>query len=343
MKILFIGGTGTISSACVRLAVAQGMNVTILNRGNRDLSVLGLPPVRTITADIKDEQAAANALKDETFDVVAQFINFRVPDIERDIRLFSGKTGQYIFISSASVYQKPLGYPFITEATPLANPFWQYSRDKIACEHACMEAYRSTGFPITIVRPSYTYQHSIPAALGGGNDFTLIDRIRRGRPVIIHGDGSSLWQMTHADDFAKGFVGLLGNQQAIGEAFHITSDEVLTWNQIYEAIFQAAGAHTDIVHIPSDFIAAIVPWMRGNLHGDKAASAILDNSKIKRVVPDYRPNIPFVRGIKRTVAWFEEKAERMTINEGTNDTLNTILEAYQSALDAMKAAEDRRD
>jgi nucleoside-diphosphate-sugar epimerase len=264
-----------------------------------------------------------------TFDVVVNWIAFLPADIERDIALFSGKTRQYIFISSASAYQKPLSRPIITESTPLCNPYWQYSRNKIACEELLNTAYRSAAFPITIVRPSHTYDTILPVALGSSHDYALIDRMKRNQKIVIHGDGSSLWTLTHSEGFAKGFVGLMGNHQAIGQAFHITSDEVLTWNQIYEIIAEAAGAQANIVHISSDFIGTIDPSQTGGLLGDKAVSAIFDNTKIKSFVPEFSATIPFREGIRRTLAWFEADPARQRVGPETNALLDRILAAYE--------------
>lgn len=334
MKILYIGGTGNISAACVRRCVELGHDVYLLNRGQRPLDDFGIHGVRTIVADMNDENAVQAKLADEHFDVVANFIVLTPDQIERDIRLFHGKCGQYIFISSASVYQKPLSNPFITESTPAKNPFWDYSRDKIACEDAGMRAHRDFDFPLTIVRPALTYETVIPMALGSWDDFTLVERVRRGEPVVVHGDGSSLWTITHSEDFAKGFVGLLGNQRAIGETFHITSDEVLSWDQLYDAFGVAAGVGpVKKVHIPSDFIARLYPWHRGNLHGDKAVSKIFDNRKLKQAVPDYCATIPFQEGIKRTIQWFEAKAERQLIRPESNQMLDTLIARYNAVFD----------
>jgi len=336
MKLLFLGGTGNISSACVRLSVSLGHEVVILNRGNRQLSDYGIQGARSVTADCRQEASIAAAIEGETFDVVANFIAFKPADIERDLRLFQGRCQQYVFISSASAYQKPLAQPIITESTPLKNPFWDYSRDKIACEDACIRAYRELDFPITIVRPSLTYETVIPVALGGWDDFTIVDRMRKGLPIVVHGDGTSLWTITHARDFAKGFVGLLGNQQAMGEAFHITSDEWLTWDQIYDAVAVAAGAETAVkVHIPSRWIARMFPEKQGTLLGDKSVSTIFDNRKIKRIVPGYQATIAFQQGIRQTIQWFEEKGERMIINEETNRMFERLITSYQSALASM--------
>jgi nucleoside-diphosphate-sugar epimerase len=226
---------------------------------------------------------------------------------------------------------------FITESTPLANPFWEYSRNKIACEEACIKAYRESGFPITIVRPSLTYETVIPVAIGGWNDFTIVERMRAGNPVVVHGDGTSLWTITHSRDFAKGFNGLFGNQHALGEAFHITSDEVLTWNQIYDAVGIAAGVGpVDKVHIPSAFISKLVPWQEGNLLGDKAVSAIFDNSKIKQVVPEFLATTTFQNGIRETIQWFETDPARQVINEDSNTMLDTIIAKYRQAFDQLE-------
>jgi nucleoside-diphosphate-sugar epimerase len=331
MRLLFIGGTGNISAACVRLALAQGHQVTLLHRGTRDLAAHGLPPdLPCIHADLKDESAVASALSGRTFDAVANFIAFTASDVERDIRLFSGRTAHYLFISSASAYEKPLTHPFITESHPLKNPYWQYSRDKIAAEEACIRAWRESDFPATIVRPSLTYDTVWPVAIGGWNDFTLVDRIRRGGEIVVHGDGRTLWTVTHADDFARGFNGLLGLPAARGHAFHITSDEVLTWNQIYSTLAEAAGVAPNLVHIPVDFLAKLSDWERSNLLGDKAHSAVFDNSKIKRFVPGFQAIIPWHVGVRRTLAWFEADPARQIIKPEINQTLDHYLAAWRA-------------
>ena len=327
MKVLFIGGTGNISGACTKKALENGMKVFHLNRGTTNRSI---PGVQTIHADIYNKAETAKAMDKHHFDVVVNFIAFTPEHIENDFELFKDKTDQYIFISSASAYQKPPTHPVITESTPLKNPYWQYSRDKIACEDLLNDYYRNYDFPVTIVRPSLTYETVIPAAIGSWNDFTIIDRIRNGREIIVHGDGTSLWTITHSIDFAKGFVGLLGHQQAIGHAFHITSDEILTWNQIYEAIAMAAGHPAKMVHIPSEFIARFDEFQLGNLIGDKAQSVIFDNSKIKSFVPGFVATIPFKEGIRSTVEWFEEDAARMMIREETNAFMDKVIAAYKA-------------
>jgi len=335
MKILFIGGTGNISAASSKLAVERGMDLYLLTRGTSKIKIEG---AKTIIGDISKEEETAKALEGHQWDAVVNWIGFTAEDMERDIRLFSGKTKQYVFISSASAYQKPAASPFITESTPLANPYWDYSRDKIACEERLNKEYRDNGFPITIVRPSLTYGDTvIPAAIGSWTDFTLIDRIRKGKKMISHGDGTSLWTITHSDDFAVGLVGLLGNQQAKGNAFHITSDEILSWDQIYEAIAEAAGVKPNIIHIPSDFICKFKgwEWMEGNLQGDKAVSVIFDNTKIKRAVPDFKATISFQNGIKRTVNWFDADPERQTIVKDMDNFMDRVIAAYEKGIEAI--------
>ena len=327
MKVLFIGGTGNISTAVSRLAVEAGIDLYLLNRGNSRVAIEG---ASVIIGDISKPENIGKALEGHSWDVVVNWIAFTAADVQNDIALFTGKTKQYIFISSASAYQKPPLDHYITESTPLANPFWQYSRDKIACEDALMKAYREDGFPATIVRPSLTYDTVIPVVLGGWTEYNIIDRIRKGKKIIVHGDGTSLWTITHAEDFAKGFLGLLGHQQAIGHAFHITSDEVLTWNQIYEAVAAAVDKEANIVHIPSDFICKVAPEQTGSLLGDKSYSVVFDNSKIKRFVPGYVATIPFNKGIRRTVAWFEAGPSRMVINPATEAMLDKIIDAYEN-------------
>jgi nucleoside-diphosphate-sugar epimerase len=325
MRVLFIGGTGFISTAVSRQAIANGIDLYLLNRGSRSVD---LPGSHGLTADIHHPEQARTALKDLEFDVVVDWIAYTPDDIERDLALFSGRVGQFVFISSASAYQKPPAHYIITESTPLHNPYWQYSRDKIACEERLMQAYQDKGFPVTIVRPSLTYDPNFPIAIGGWGCYTLADRLVKGRPIIVHGDGSSLWVVTHADDFGRGFLGLLGNSHALGQAFHITSDEVLTWDQIYQAIAEALGVEAHIVHIPSDFIARVAPPLAGSLLGDKTWSAVFDNSKIKTFVPGFQATIPFREGIRRTLAWFAADGQRQCIDEAVNTEMDRILNAY---------------
>jgi nucleoside-diphosphate-sugar epimerase len=330
MRVLFVGGTGFISASVSRLAVARGIDLWHLNRGRRGTRIDG---VRSLVADVHDPRSVEAALGSERFDAVVDWVAYVPADVERDIAVFGPRTQQYVFISSASAYEKPPRSPFITESTPLRNPYWQYSRDKIACEDALVRAYRETGFPVTIVRPSLTYDTVLPIAVGGWGCATLLDRLRAGRPIIVHGDGTSLWTVTHADDFAKGFVPLLGHPQAIGESFHVTTDQVLTWNQIYAEIADALGAAADVVHVPSDFIARIDPETGAGLLGDKAHSAIFDNSKVKRYAPGYVATIPFHEGIRRTVAWFSADPARWVVNEQVNQSMDRILAAWSRAGD----------
>lgn len=331
MKILFIGGTGNISSTLSRQLVEQGHELHLVNRGKS--SKYPLPKAVKVIAHDVHSGAPPAALKGAAYDVVVDWIAFTPADVERDIAWFSGgpqgaTTGQYIFISSASAYQKPPSHPVITESTPLANPYWQYSRDKIACEETLMRAYRATGFPMTIVRPSHTYDTIVPVAVSK-SDFTIIDRIRRGLPVIIHGEGTSLWTLTHADDFARAFIGLCGNPRAIGHAFHITSDEWLTWDQILRLVGRAAGAEPNLVHVPSAFIAKVDPETGPGLLGDKSWCALFDNSKIKSFVPGWQAQIPFAEGIRRTVAWFDADPARQAIDDKANARVDEILRAWR--------------
>jgi nucleoside-diphosphate-sugar epimerase len=329
MKVLFIGGTGNISSAASRLAVNRGIELYHLNRGTSKTSI---PGVQTITGDIANPDTLPAELSGQHWDAVVNWIAFTDQDIERDIRLFQGKTKQYIFISSASVYQSPPSHPVITESTPLYNPYWDYARHKIMCEEKLNHAYRAANFPMTIVRPSYTYDTVIPVAIGGFQEYTIVDRIKKGQKIIVHGDGTSLWTNTHSDDFAKGFIGLLGHPGAIGHAFHITSDEILTWNQIYTILADAVGQPAHIVHIPSDLICRLEPSFTGNLLGDKAASVIFDNTKIKSLVPDFKATIPFYEGIRRTLAWFDANPEKKIVSDSTNQRMDNIIQAYEKAL-----------
>jgi nucleoside-diphosphate-sugar epimerase len=335
MKVLFIGGTGIISTAVSKLAVERGIELYMLNRGMRSEFIP--KKAKLIKGDIR-EPSAADLLQPYAFDVVVDWIGFVPEHVETDIALFRGKVGQYIFISSASAYQKPVSQYVITESTPLANPYWQYSRDKIACEERLMKEYRENGFPITVVRPSLTYGLTmIPAAINSWNQpWTIVDRIRRGKKVIVHGDGTSLWTMTHNSDLAKGFVGLLGNMQAIGHAFHITSDEVLTWDQVYETIGRAAGAPAKMVHIPSEFVAAFDADEGASLLGDKSASGVFDNSKIKRFVPGFVATTPFAEGVRKSIEWFEAHPERCTVDEKYNRFMDRVIRAFESGLPKKK-------
>jgi nucleoside-diphosphate-sugar epimerase len=329
MKVLFIGGTGNISTAVSKLAVSSGIDLYLLNRGKTRQIIFG---AKTITCDITDIKELKKTLNNRHWDVVVNWIAFTVDDIKRDIDLFYGRTKQYIFISSASAYQKPLSYPIVTESTPLANPFWEYSRNKIACEDVLNKEYRERNFPVTIVRPSHTYDTVVPVSVGKWNDYTMMDRMERGKKIIVHGDGTSLWTLTHSEDFAKGFLGLIGHQQAIGHAFHITSNEILNWNQIYETMASTLGVKIDIIHISSDFICRYDESYTGTLLGDKAYSVIFDNSKIKKFVPGFTATITFKEGFKRTIAWFNDNPEYKTVDDGVNKMLDSIISAYERKL-----------
>lgn len=332
MKVLFVGGTGIISSGVSPLLVERGMDLTLLNRGTRpEMFPRG---ARHLAVDVRDDRAVRDALKGQSFDVVVSWLVYTPAQLEQDIERFRGRTGQYVLISSASAYQKPpVGFP-ITESTPLANPFFQYSRDKIACEDRLVAEMRETGFPMTIVRPSFTYGLTmIPAGYQSWErPWTTVERMRRGKKTIVHGDGTSLWTMTDNRDFARAFAGLLGNPRAIGQAVHITSDEVLTWNQVYQAIGRAAGVEPELVHVPSDFISEIDPDARGPLLGDKAHSAVFDNSKIKDLVPGWVATIPFAEGVRRSVEWFDADARRRTVDEAFDARADRIIQAWDAVL-----------
>jgi nucleoside-diphosphate-sugar epimerase len=331
MKILFLGGTGIISTASTVLAAKRGFDITLLSRGQHAAQ---LPPgVKTMIADVNDP-ALVEKFDNERFDAVVDWIAFTPADIERDLKLFRGRTRQYIFISSTSAYQKPQTHYLMTESTPLGNPYWDYSRNKIACEERLMQAYRDEGFPATIVRPSLTYGETlIPLVLNSWQQsYTAVDRMIRGQKLIVPGDGSSLWVITHNTDFAKGLVGLLGHQQAIGHAFHITSDEVLTWDQLFRIVGAAVGVEPNLVHIPSDFIAACIPGKTGTLMGDKSVSVVFDNSKIKRFVPGYCATTSFAEGVRLSLAWFNAEAARKQIDREVNATMDKLIAAYEKGL-----------
>lgn len=334
MKILFLGGTGIISTACSSLAIARGFDVTLLNRSRRH-SVAG---ASQIVADITAPDIAG-ALSEQRWDAVIDFIAFDAEAIEQRLQLFRERTGQYIFISTASAYQKPLAHPIITESTPLLNPFWEYSQKKIAAEDRLMRAYRDESFPVTIVRPSLTYGDTVvPLVLNSwAHSFTAVARLRAGKPIVVPGDGLSLWTITHNSDFAKGLVGLIGHAGAIGHAFHITSEEALTWNQIFQMTAEAAGVPAPrLVHIPSDFISGCFPETTGTLLGDKSHSAIFDNTKIKRFVPEYVATTRFRDGIKRTIQWFDADRERQTIDDPVNARWDRLIGGYERALDQVR-------
>lgn len=325
MKVLFIGGTGIISTNVSRLALQQGIDLTLLNRGQQNVD---LPGAHWLKGDFHDLSAMQDLLSHHHFDVVVDWIAFTTADIQRSLDLFRGQVGQFVFISSASAYQKPPTDVIIRESTPLHNPFWQYSRNKIACEELLMQNYRDEGFPVTIVRPSHTYDRLLPIPVGESRNSTMLERMRRGLPVIVPGDGTSLWALTHSRDFATGFLGLLGHPRALGQAFHITSDERLTWNHIYEAIAFALGVQANLVHIASDRLIELDPDLLGPLRGDKSWSVIFDNSKIKSYVPQYETVIPFHQGIKETIAQFDNDPALSQVSQEGNEYIEGLLRGY---------------
>lgn len=327
MRVLFIGGTGIISSACSRLALDRGIELYLLCRGQSPRPVP--TGAKVLTGDIRDAQSARRALGTLDFDAVADFIAFEPAHIQADIELFAGRTRQFLFISSASAYKKPVDNWPLTESTPLCNPWWQYSRNKIACEELLMKAYREGGFPMTIVRPSHTYDETLlpfdPYQCG----YTVLERMKQGKSIVLHGDGSSLWVLTHHRDFAKGFVGLLANPKAVGEAFHITSDEVLTWNEIYGAVARAAGVTPQLVHVPSAIIAREHPDWGAGLLGDKTHSVIFDNTKIKRFVPGFECTIPFSRGAEEIVSFYERNPNFEPVNPVIDRLMDRLAEQFR--------------
>lgn len=333
MKALFIGGTGTISLAITRLLAQDPQwELYLLNRGNRNGE---LPEgVKTIQADIRDEAAVNRALEGMTFDCVCDFIAFVPEEVQRDIRLFGGKTKQFIYISSASAYQKPLNDYLITESTPLRNPYWEYSRGKIACEECLMNAFRQTGFPVTIVRPSHTYdERNVPVGVHGGKtSWQVLKRIREGKPVIIQGDGTTLWTITHNSDFARGFAGLMGNIHAIGESYHITSDESVTWNQIYGIIADELGMELKAYHVASEFLHAAGPYdYRGGLIGDKANTVVFDNSKIKRAVPGFTCTVRADQGLRQTIRHILANPHLQREDPDFDRWCDRVIEALENA------------
>ncbi|WP_274648809.1 SDR family oxidoreductase [Paenibacillus humicola] len=332
MKVLFIGGTGLISTAASKLAVQQGFDLYLLNRGNRDTFI---PEGATVLrGDIHNRDEMESLLSNSHFDIVVNWIVFHKEDIERDINYFTGKTNQYIFISTAATYQRPPAYYILDESTPQHNPGWDYAVNKIACEERLIREYREKGFPMTIVRPSHTYgDTSIPFAITSwAHPWTIIDRILKGKKIIVPGDGTSLWTITHNTDFAKGLVGLLGNTQTLGHAFHITSDEVKTWDQYLAAIGQAIGVEPQPIHITSECISRAMPEFKAPLFGDTCNSYVLDNSKIKRFVPGYTATTSFEHGIRQSIAYFRQHPELQTVDEALNAKMDQLIAAYEAFL-----------
>jgi nucleoside-diphosphate-sugar epimerase len=327
LKVLFIGGSGVISSASSRLAVQRGIDLHVLNRGENRARPLP-PEVRQHRGDIRDPGSVRAALGSHDFDAVVDWVAFTPEHVRTDLDLFTGRTGQYVFISSASAYQTPPARIPVVESTPLRNPFWQYSRDKIACEDVLVAAYRESGFPATVVRPSHTYDRTLVPLDGG---WTAIERMRQGKEVVVHGDGTSLWTLTHHDDFARGFVPLLGHPRAVGDTFHITSDDAPTWDQITHALAAAAGAEARIVHVPSDAIAAADAGWGAGLLGDKAHSMVFDNSKLRSIVPGFRATIPFEQGAREIVEWHDADPARRTVDSHLDGVMDRLVAQFRVA------------
>ncbi len=329
MKVLFIGGTGTISMACTKHAVSKGIEVFVLNRGEREKE---LPKgVKHIQCDKNNRKEMTDKLKSFKFDVVVNWISFTPDDVIPDIEMFAGKINQYIFISSASVYQKPPTHYIVTESTPAHNPFWEYSKNKIKCEDLLIKEYREKGFPATIVRPSHTYnERLIPSTMG--HDYVLIDRMQKGKKLIIHDLGESLWTLTHNTDFAKGFTGLLGNVQSIGHIFHITSDEVLTWNQILQIMENELGMEAKKIYIPSNFINKVDPDVGAGLLGDKSYSMVFDNTKIKRFVPEFKATTYYAEGFRKILAWYEANPDKKSSDPGINSKMDKMIQAWEKVM-----------
>ncbi|HEY1624459.1 MAG TPA: SDR family oxidoreductase [Streptosporangiaceae bacterium] len=324
LRVLFIGGSGTISSACSRVAVASGIELFVLNRGLSTTRPLP-PQVTTLRADIREPAAVMEKIKGLDFDAVVDWVAFTPEQVKTDIDLFAGRTRQYVFISSASAYQTPPERQPVTESTPLRNPYWQYSRDKIACEDLLVAAYRERAFPATIVRPSHTYDETKVPLHGGG---TVLGRMLAGQPVIVHGDGTSLWTLTHHEDFARAFVPLLGHPRTLGEAVHITSDDVLTWNQIARALATALGVTERVVHVPSDVIAAADPEWGAGLLGDKAHSMVFDNAKVRALVPGWHAVIPFERGAREIVDWYLADPARQVTDAAVDAMMDKLAATW---------------
>jgi len=337
-KALFIGGTGTISTAITAALAAEGKwDLTLLNRGSRSAAVP--EGVKVIHADIEDETHVACLLQDSFWDCVCDFIGFIPAQVERDWRLFRGKTRQYMYISSASAYQKPITSPFITEGTPLANPYWEYSRNKIDCEAFLMEKYRKDGFPVTLIRPSHTYDNrSVPLGVHGNKgSWQVLRRMLDGKRIIIHGDGTSQWTLTHNSDFAKGFIGLMGNPHALGNVFQITSDETLTWNQIHEIIAAKLGVELKACHVSSEFLSDIGPYdFRGGLLGDKAWTVLFDNSKLKQAVPGFQATVRFEEGVADTIDNILSHPELQVADPAFDAWCDRVLEAVDKAKESLK-------
>jgi nucleoside-diphosphate-sugar epimerase len=321
LRALIIGGNGIISASVSRLAVERGFDVTLVNRGRSDTRP-AIEGARRLIGDATDASSIAAAIGSEDFDTVVNFQSFLPSQVTGDIGLFTGRTGQYIYISSASAYQKPVARLPITESTPLRNDFWQYSRDKIASEDTLVAAYRADGFPATIVRPSHTYDHTLIPIEGG---WTMLDRMRRGLPVLVHGDGTSLWTLTHSRDFAVGFVGLMANPVAVGDVFQIMSDFVYPWDAIYRMLGAAVGVEPKLVHVASETIAGAIPDWGPGLLGDKSHSVVFDTTKLRSVVPDFNPTTTFAQGAREIVEWYDADAGRRSVDDALNARIDDLV------------------
>ena len=322
LDVLFLGGTGIISTASVRLAVERGHRVTVLNRGQTSSRTVP-DEVEHLVGDVSDPASVDAAVGGREFDVVAQFRAFTPDTVRSDIDRFTGRTGQYVFISSASAYQKPPASIPVTESTPLKNPFWQYSRDKIACEDVLVAADRNDDFPMTIVRPSHTYDESLIPTTGGWTD---IARMRAGKPVVVHGDGTTPWTLTHSDDFAVGFVGLFGRPEALGNAYTITGESAPTWNQVYTWLGRAAGVEPQLVHVASERIARELPDIGAGLVGDKAHAMLFDTTKLRRLVPEFTTTVPYAEGARRQIAWYDAHPEAQVVDEQLDAAFDRLAE-----------------
>jgi nucleoside-diphosphate-sugar epimerase len=331
LRVLYLGGTGVISTACVQQSLEARSDVYLLNRGTT--STRAVPPdAHVLIGDVRDRASVRKALGGREFDVVVNFLAFTPDHVRADVELFRDRIGQYVFISSASAYQTPPSRLPVVESMPLRNPVWQYSQDKIACEDLLVHEYRTKGFPATIVRPSHTYDHTLVPFDGG---WTAIERMRRGAEIVVHGDGTTPWTLTYHTDFARAFVGLLGEPRAVGDSFHITSDEAPTWNQIAAMMGDAAGVEPRIVHVPSDAVAAVDPGWGAGLLGDKTHAMIFDNTKVKRLVPGWAAIVPFWRGAREIVAWHDADSSRRTVDHEIDATMDRLVEAFGSG--ALKA------
>jgi nucleoside-diphosphate-sugar epimerase len=326
LRVLFLGGTGVISSACSWRAVEMGLDLTVLNRGGTTSRALP-ESVHRLTGDVDDATALAETLRVSDFDVVVDWVAYTPAQVRARTDVFRGRLGQYVFISSASAYQTPPARLPITESTPLRNPHWEYSRNKIACEDLLTALYREEGYPVTVVRPSHTYDRTSVPFEGG---WTIVERMRRGQPVVVHGDGTSLWTLTHHEDFARGFVPLLGHSRTFGEAFHITSDDVLTWDQVAYALGAAAGVEPRLVHVPSEAIAAVDADWGSSLLGDKTHSATFDNSKIRSVVPDFVATTTFEHGARQIVEWHDEDSARRVLDPRVDAVMDDLVARFRS-------------